>query len=98
MFLNDRSVVIFYVMKLQEDHIDRSAETASTNDDPLYSLVSANQRDDLYANIKAKKRTETDSADVKEVQYASVHHFKNKDMKTEEYDCIEMHHPSEANR
>lgn len=85
-------------MKLQEDHIDRSAETASTNDDPLYSLVSANQRDDLYANIKAKKRTETDSADVKEVQYASVHHSKNKDMKTEEYDCIEMLHPSEANR
>ncbi|CAM4468241.1 unnamed protein product [Leuciscus chuanchicus] len=82
----------------QEDHIDRSAETASTNDDPLYSLVSANQRDDLYSNIKAKKQTETDSADVEEVQYASVHHFKNKDMKTEEYDCIETHHPSEANR
>ncbi|KAK7161121.1 hypothetical protein R3I94_003950 [Phoxinus phoxinus] len=89
---------------MQEDHVDRSAETASTNDDLLYSLVSANQRDDLYSNIKAKKpersgrTTETDSADVEEVQYASVHHFKNKDMKTEEYDCIETHHPSEANR
>ncbi|XP_067260243.1 B-cell receptor CD22-like [Chanodichthys erythropterus] len=92
----------------QEDRSDRSAETALTNDVPLYSLVSANQRDDLYANIKAKKpersgrkQAETDSGDVGEVQYASVHHFKNKDMKkTEENDCqtIETHHPSEANR
>ncbi|XP_051750849.1 B-cell receptor CD22-like [Ctenopharyngodon idella] len=92
----------------QEDRSDRSAETALTNDTALYSLVSANQRDDLYANIKAKKpersgrkQTETDSGDVGEVQYASVHHFKNKDMKkTEENDCqtIETHHPSEANR
>ncbi|XP_048051851.1 B-cell receptor CD22-like isoform X2 [Megalobrama amblycephala] len=39
----------------QEDRSDRSAETALTNDVPLYSLVSANQRDDLYANIKEKK-------------------------------------------
>ncbi|CAM4462346.1 unnamed protein product [Leuciscus chuanchicus] len=90
--------IFIIVIIIIEDHIDRSAETASTNDDPLYSLVSANQRDDLYSNIKAKKQTETDSADVEEVQYASVHHFKNKDMKTEEYDCIETHHPSEANR
>ncbi|XP_048051805.1 sialoadhesin-like isoform X2 [Megalobrama amblycephala] len=92
----------------QEDRSDRSAETALTNDVPLYSLVSANQRDDLYANIKPKKpersgrkQAETDSGDVGEVQYASVHHFKNKDMKkTEENDCqtIETHHPSEANR
>ncbi|XP_048051850.1 B-cell receptor CD22-like isoform X1 [Megalobrama amblycephala] len=89
----------------QEDRSDRSAETALTNDDPLYSLVSANQRDDLYENIKpersGRKQTETDSGDVGEVQYASVHHFKNKDMKkTEENDCqtIETHHPSEANR
>ncbi|XP_048051802.1 sialoadhesin-like isoform X5 [Megalobrama amblycephala] len=92
----------------QEDRSDRSAETALTNDTALYSLVSANQRDDLYANVKAKKpersgrkQAETDSGDVGEVQYASVHHFKNKDMKkTEENDCqtIETHHPSEANR
>ncbi|XP_067261175.1 B-cell receptor CD22-like [Chanodichthys erythropterus] len=92
----------------QEDRSDRSAETALTNDTALYSLVSANQRDDLYANIKAKKpersgrkQAETDSGDVGEVQYASVHHFKNKDMKkTEENDCqtIETHHPFEANR
>ncbi|KAK9981623.1 hypothetical protein ABG768_001147 [Culter alburnus] len=92
----------------QEDRSDRSAETALTNDVPLYSLVSANQRDDLYENIKPKKpersgrkQAETDSGDVGEVQYASVHHFKNKDMKkTEENDCqtIETHHPSEANR
>ncbi|XP_077057442.1 B-cell receptor CD22-like [Siphateles boraxobius] len=88
----------------QESLIDRSAETASTNDDPLYSQVSANQRDDLYSNIKAKKpersgrkQTET-SGDVTEVQYATVYHFKNKDMKTEEYDCFETHHPSDANR
>ncbi|ROL52017.1 B-cell receptor CD22 [Anabarilius grahami] len=70
--------------------------------------VKANQRDDLYANIKAKKpkrsgrkQAESDSEDVEEVLYASVHHFKNKDMKkTEENDCqtIETHHPSEANR
>ncbi|KAG1955871.1 hypothetical protein F2P79_007850 [Pimephales promelas] len=89
----------------QEDHVDRSAETPSTNDEPVYSLVSANPREDLYAKIPAKKpersgrkHTETDSGDVNEVQYASVYHFKNKHMKTEEYDCIEMHHPPEANR
>ncbi len=70
----------------------------------MYSLVSANQGDDLYTNIKVKKpkrsgreQTEKDSGDIEEIQYASVHHFKNKDMnKTEE--TIEMPHPSDANR
>ncbi|XP_067298566.1 B-cell receptor CD22-like [Pseudorasbora parva] len=91
----------------QDDRSGRSAETDSTNDVPLYSLVSANQIDDLYSNIKAKKparsgrkQTDKDSADVEEVQYASVHHFKNKDMKkNEEYDCQTVtHNPSDANR
>ncbi|XP_059408986.1 sialoadhesin-like isoform X2 [Carassius carassius] len=81
----------------QEDRVGRSAETASTNDVPVYSVVSANQRDDLYANIKKKEPKPKDSGDVEDVQYASVHHFKNKDMnKTEE--TIEMQHPSDANR
>ncbi|XP_058637056.1 B-cell receptor CD22-like [Onychostoma macrolepis] len=88
----------------QDDRVGRSAETASTNDVPVYSLVSANQGDDLYANIKAKKpkrsgrkQTEKDSGDVEDIQYASVHQFKKKDMnKTEE--TIEMQHPSDANR
>ncbi|XP_016139818.1 B-cell receptor CD22-like [Sinocyclocheilus grahami] len=92
------------VVSQNQDQVARSAETALTNDVPVYSVVSANQRDDLYSNIKAKKpkrsgreQTEKDSGDVEEVQYASVHHFKNKDMnKTEE--TIEMQHPSDANR
>ncbi|ROL52016.1 Sialoadhesin [Anabarilius grahami] len=89
-------IIIFIIVFI------KSAETALTNDVPLYSLVSANQRDDLYDDIKperyGRKQTETDSGDVEEVQYASVHHFKNKDMKkTEENDC-QTHHPSEANR
>ncbi|KAF4118224.1 sialoadhesin-like [Onychostoma macrolepis] len=88
----------------QDDRAGRSAETASTDDVPVYSLVSANQGDDLYANIKAKKpkrsgrdQTEKDSRDVEDIQYASVHQFKKKDMnKTEE--TIEMQYPSDANR
>uniref|UniRef100_A0A8C1E9I6 Ig-like domain-containing protein n=1 Tax=Cyprinus carpio carpio TaxID=630221 RepID=A0A8C1E9I6_CYPCA len=81
----------------QEDRVGRSAETSPTNDVPVYSVVSANQRDDLYANIKEKEPKPKDSGDVEDVQYASVHHFKNKDMnKTEE--TIEMQHPSDANR
>ncbi len=92
-------------MKQQDDRVGRSEETAPTNDVPVYSLVSANQEDDLYANIKAKKPKHSggeqtikkNSGDAEEVQYASVHHFKNKDMnKTEE--TIEMQHPSDANR
>ncbi|XP_016145290.1 B-cell receptor CD22-like [Sinocyclocheilus grahami] len=88
----------------QDDRVGRLAETAPTNDVPVYSLVSANQRDDLYGNIKVKKpkrsgreQTEKDSGDAEEIQYASVHHFKNKDMnKTEE--TTEMQHLSDANR
>uniref|UniRef100_A0A9J7YM14 Ig-like domain-containing protein n=1 Tax=Cyprinus carpio carpio TaxID=630221 RepID=A0A9J7YM14_CYPCA len=81
----------------QEDRVGRSAETSPINDVPVYSVVSANQRDDLYANIKKKEPKPKDSGDVEDVQYASVHHFKNKDMnKTEE--TIEMQHPSDANR
>ncbi|XP_016417103.1 sialoadhesin-like [Sinocyclocheilus rhinocerous] len=88
----------------QDDRVGRSAETAPTNDVPVYSLVSANQRDDLYANIKAKKpkrsgreQTEKDSGGAEEIQYVSVHHFKNKDMnKTEE--TTEMQHLSDDNR
>ncbi len=91
-------------MKQQDDRVGRSAETSPTNDVPVYSLVSANHRDDLYANIKVKKakrsgreQTDKDSGDAEEIQYASVHHFKNKDMnKTEE--TVEMQHPSDANR
>ncbi|KAL1246703.1 hypothetical protein QQF64_034366 [Cirrhinus molitorella] len=88
----------------QEDRVDRSAEMALTNDDPVYSLVSDNQTDDLYANIKDKKpkrsgreQTEKDSGDTEEVQYASVHHFKNKDMKKTEK-TIELQHLSDPNR
>uniref|UniRef100_A0A8C1QLG5 Ig-like domain-containing protein n=1 Tax=Cyprinus carpio TaxID=7962 RepID=A0A8C1QLG5_CYPCA len=88
----------------QEDLVGRSAETASTNDDPVYSLASANQTDDLYDKNQVKKpkrfgreQTEKDSGDAEEIQYASVHHFKNKDMnKTEE--TIEMQHPSDSSR
>ncbi|XP_016358130.1 B-cell receptor CD22-like [Sinocyclocheilus anshuiensis] len=88
----------------QDDRVGRSTETAPTNDVPVYSLVSANQRDDLYANIKVKKpkrsgkeQTEKESGGAEEIQYASVHHFKNKDMnKTEE--TTEMQHLSDANR
>ncbi|RXN37608.1 B-cell receptor CD22-like protein [Labeo rohita] len=66
--------------------------------------VTDNQTDDLYAKVKAKKpkrsgreKIEKDSGDVEEVQYASVHYFKNKDMnKTEE--TFEMQHPSDAKR
>lgn len=91
-------------MKQQDDRVGTSEETAPTNDVSVYSLVSANQGDDLYAKIKAKKpkhsgreQTEKDSGDAEEIQYASVHHFKNKDMnKTEE--TIERQHPSDANR
>ncbi|KAL0202759.1 hypothetical protein M9458_000777, partial [Cirrhinus mrigala] len=80
-----------------------SAETAPANDDPVYSLVSDNQTDDLYAKVEAKKpkhsgreQIEKDSGDAEEIQYACVHHFKNKDMnKTEE--TFEMQHPSDAN-
>ncbi|KAL1281687.1 hypothetical protein QQF64_000490 [Cirrhinus molitorella] len=88
----------------QEDRVDRSAETALSNDDPVYSLVSDNQTDDLYANIKAKKpkrsgreQTEKDSGDAEDVQYVSVHHFKNKDMKKTEK-TIELQHLSDPNR
>uniref|UniRef100_A0A8C1AHD9 Ig-like domain-containing protein n=2 Tax=Cyprinus carpio carpio TaxID=630221 RepID=A0A8C1AHD9_CYPCA len=88
----------------QEDLVGRSAETALTNDDPVYSLASANQTDDLYDKNQVKKpkrfgreQTEKDSGDAEEIQYASVHHFKNKDMnKTEE--TIEMQHPSDSSR
>ncbi|KAK2909377.1 hypothetical protein Q8A67_005214 [Cirrhinus molitorella] len=92
------------VRQNQEDRVDRSAEMALTNDDPMYSLVSDNQTDDLYANIKDKKpkrsgreQTEKDSGGAEEVQYASVHHFKNKDMKKTEK-TIELQHLSDPNR
>ncbi|XP_026069406.1 B-cell receptor CD22-like isoform X2 [Carassius auratus] len=81
----------------QEDRVGRSAEMAPTNDVPVYSVVSTNQRDDLYANIKKKEPKPKDSGDVEDLQYASVHHFKNKDMNTTE-ETIEIQHPSDANR
>ncbi|XP_043097314.1 B-cell receptor CD22-like [Puntigrus tetrazona] len=109
-------IIIVFIMKTrrnggsrvgtqnQEDGgVGRSAKTSPTNDDQVCSLESANQRDDLYANIKAKKpkhrgreQTEKDSRDAEEIQYASVHHFKNKDMKTKE--TIEMQHLPDASR
>uniref|UniRef100_A0A8C1E7Z2 Ig-like domain-containing protein n=1 Tax=Cyprinus carpio carpio TaxID=630221 RepID=A0A8C1E7Z2_CYPCA len=74
----------------QEDRVGRSAETAPINDVPVHSVVSANQRDDLYANIKEKEPK--DSGDVEDVQYASVNHM-NKTKET-----IGMQQPSDANR
>ncbi len=80
----------------------RSAETSPTNDVPVYSLVSANHRDDLYENKSEESqrsgRTNRERlGDAEEIQYASVHHFKNKDMNKTE-DTVEMQHPSDANR
>ncbi|XP_052402575.1 sialoadhesin isoform X1 [Carassius gibelio] len=91
-------------VRQNQDRVSRSGETAPTNDDPVYSEASANQTDDLYAMVQAKKpkrsrreQTEKDSGDAEEIQYASVHHFKNKDMnKTEE--TTEIQHPSDASR
>ncbi|XP_073762652.1 Fc receptor-like protein 5 isoform X1 [Danio rerio] len=87
----------------QQNLISRSAEMASTNDSPVYSLVSANQSEDLYAKVnfkakKAKRSSRAEAGDVEDLQYASVHFFKNKDMKTEEHQKMEMQRPSDANR
>ncbi|XP_073762863.1 B-cell receptor CD22 isoform X1 [Danio rerio] len=85
----------------QQNPIGRSAETASANDSAVYSLVSANQSEDLYTNItsvKAKRSSRAEAGDVEDLQYASVHHFKNKDTKTEEHQKMEMQRPSDANR
>ncbi|XP_073762871.1 B-cell receptor CD22 isoform X3 [Danio rerio] len=84
-----------------QNPIGRSAETASANDSAVYSLVSANQSEDLYTNItsvKAKRSSRAEAGDVEDLQYASVHHFKNKDTKTEEHQKMEMQRPSDANR
>ncbi|XP_073762811.1 B-cell receptor CD22-like isoform X1 [Danio rerio] len=84
-----------------QNPIGRSAETASANDSAVYSLVSANQSEDLYTNItavKPKRSSRAEAGDVEDLQYASVHHFKNKDMKTEEHQKMEMQRPSDGNR
>ncbi|XP_073763111.1 B-cell receptor CD22 isoform X2 [Danio rerio] len=84
-----------------QNPIGRSAEMASANDSALYSLVSANQSEDLYAKVtavKPKRSSRAEAGDVEDLQYTSVHHFKNKDMKTEEHQKMEMQRPSDANR
>ncbi|KAA0721819.1 Hemicentin-1 Fibulin-6 [Triplophysa tibetana] len=56
----------------QDNHFSGSAGAASANDVPLYSVVSANQRE---ASV---------SADADDVQYASVHHIRNKEISEKE--------------